>query len=386
MNVMTRCFRHVLLDRDGVLNIERSDGGYVLDWSQWQWEPGALDGLRAMHAAGVRISIVTNQSAVGRGLMTQAELEKIHTHMAADAEKAGARIDAVYACPHSPAAKCECRKPAPGLLQQAIADSGIPANQTIMVGDDLRDLESAWSAGIATCLVRTGKGTHTSGQASAAQVLVFEDLPRFAMALTSGRIPGARPLRDLAQRAFAEHQNAIERAAASLPAELETASRIMKASLDSGNKILACGNGGSAATAQHFVAELVGRFQHERRALAAIALTTDTSILSAVANDYGYARVFARQIEALARPGDVLLAISTSGNSPNVLDAAHAARQCGCKVIAMTGENGGALADHANAVLYAPSLRVARIQEIHDICIHILAEALEDSLTWPESA
>lgn len=386
MNVMNHRFRHVLLDRDGVLNIERDEGGYVLDWSHWRWQPGALDGLRAMHAAGMRISIVTNQSAVGRGLMTQAGLEKIHARVLADAKRAGACIDAIYACPHAPTEQCQCRKPAPGLLQQAIADSGIPASQTLMVGDDLRDLQSAWSAGIASCLVRTGKGACTSANANAKQVPVFEDLPEFALALTSGKIPLARPLRELAQRAFFEHRATVERAAISLPVELETASQILRAALDSGNKILACGNGGSAATAQHFVAELVGRFQRERRGLAAVSLTTDTSILSAIANDYGYARVFARQVEALARPGDVLLAISTSGNSANVVDAAIAARKGGCKVVAMTGERGGALVEHANAVLYAPSTCVARIQEIHDICIHVMAEALEDSLTWSEFA
>lgn len=386
MNVVNHSFRHVLLDRDGVLNVERSDGGYVLDWSQWCWLPGALDGLRAIRAAGLRISIITNQSAVGRGLMTRSDMDQIHTRMLADAEQAGAGIDAVYACPHAPSAHCECRKPAPGLLRQAINDAGIPANQTVMVGDDLRDLQSAWSAGIAACLVRTGKGARHSVETGATDVPVFDDLPGFAAALIAGDVAVAHPLHDLARRTFADHCAAMQRAAASLPVVIETAGRILSAALESGNKILVCGNGGSAATAQHFVAELVGRFQRERRALAAISLTTDTSILSAVANDYGYTRVFSRQVEALARPGDVLVAISTSGNSPNVIDAARCARASGCKVIAMTGENGGALAGCAHAVLNAPSTSTARVQEIHDVCIHVLADALEGALEWSKTA
>ena len=114
--------------------------------------------------------------------------------------------------------------------------------------------------------------------------------------------------------------------------------------LHGGRKVLACGNGGSAAHAQHLVAELVGRFCDERRALPAIALTADTAILTALGNDYGYERVFSRQVEALARPGDVLFAISTSGNSANVVLAAQTARTLGCTVVALTGEHGGRLA------------------------------------------
>lgn len=383
---MTPCISHVLLDRDGVLNIEPADGGYVLDWSQWRWQPEALAGLRALHDAGIRVSIVTNQSAVGRGLMTRTELDQIHRRMRAEAEQAGARIDAVYACPHAPAAHCDCRKPAPGLLQRAIDDAGIPAQRTLMVGDDLRDVQAARSAGVPACLLRTGKGAHAAARINALEVPVFDDLSEFAAAAIAGELPIKRPLLELTQGAFAEHSAAIERAAVSLPATIEMAVRIMTAALQADNKILVCGNGGSAATAQHFVAELVGRFRRERRALAAISLTTDTSILSAVANDYGYARVFSRQVEALANPGDVLVAISTSGNSANVVDAARLARQSGCKVVAMTGESGGSLAAHADAILRAPSQSVARIQEIHDVCIHVLAEALEAVSSRPEIA
>ncbi|MGA8278024.1 MAG: SIS domain-containing protein [Rhodanobacteraceae bacterium] len=190
----------------------------------------------------------------------------------------------------------------------------------------------------------------------------------------------------IVHRVFFEHGAVVDQAAVSLPLLLELVSGIVRTALAAGNKILACGNGGSAATAQHLVAELVGRFQRERRALAAIALTSDSAIVSAIANDYGYERVFARQVEALAGPGDVLIALSTSGNSPNVVEAARTARAMDCRVVALTGIDGGALAAHADTVLRAPSKVVARIQEIHDICIHVLAEAMEDDPTPAQRA
>ncbi|HEY2847010.1 MAG TPA: D-glycero-beta-D-manno-heptose 1-phosphate adenylyltransferase [Pyrinomonadaceae bacterium] len=147
-----------------------------------------------------------------------------------------------------------------------------------------------------------------------------------------------------------------------------------------GNKVLICGNGGSAADAQHLAAEFVGRYENERQALPAIALTTDTSALTALANDYDFERIFARQIEALASPGDCLIAISTSGTSPNVVAAVMKARERGCKVIGMTGSAGKKLAGLCDATLMVPSARTARIQEAHITVAHIWCQMIEESL------
>ena len=184
---------------------------------------------------------------------------------------------------------------------------------------------------------------------------------------------------------FSEHLSVAERAARELPPVIGQIVTAVHTCVRGGNQILACGNGGSAADAQHLVAELVGRFRDERRALAAVALTADTAILTAVGNDYGYERIFARQVEALARPGDLLFAISTSGNSPNVVQAAQTARRLGCTVVAFTGARGGELASHADVLLKAPSNTVARIQEVHTLCIHVLCESL-DALIRAEQA
>ena len=151
-----------------------------------------------------------------------------------------------------------------------------------------------------------------------------------------------------------------------------------KEALKSGNKVLFCGNGGSAADAQHLAAELIGRFQKERRSLASVALTTDTSILTAVANDYGYEEVFARQVEGLGRSGDVLIGISTSGNSANVVKAALKARDTGMHTIAFTGEGGGKLKDICDITFAVPSKVTARIQEMHIMVGHIICELVEE--------
>lgn len=169
---------------------------------------------------------------------------------------------------------------------------------------------------------------------------------------------------------------AIEMLAAPIAGAVET----MVASLVGNGKILACGNGGSAADAQHFAAELVGRFEMERHGLAAIALTTDTSIMTAVANDYGFKAIFERQVRALGQPGDVLLAISTSGNSPNVIEAIQAAQDNDLRVVALTGKGGGQIGEmlrDSDIHICVPSDRTARIQEVHLLTLHCLCDGID---------
>ncbi|HET7220078.1 MAG TPA: SIS domain-containing protein [Vicinamibacterales bacterium] len=151
----------------------------------------------------------------------------------------------------------------------------------------------------------------------------------------------------------------------------------MASALTSGKKVLAFGNGGSAADAQHLTSELVGRFQKERAGYAAVALTADTSLLTSLANDYGFERVFARQIEALAQPGDVAFAISTSGTSANIVSALHAARAGGLRTIALTGRDGGEAGRIAEIHVNVPDDCTARVQEVHITLIHAMCELIE---------
>ena len=158
---------------------------------------------------------------------------------------------------------------------------------------------------------------------------------------------------------------------------------LMFAALVSDGKVLACGNGGSAADAQHFAAELVGRFEMERMGLAGIALTTDTSALTAIANDYDFNRVFSKQVEALGRSGDVLLAISTSGNSANIIAAIEAAHERDMRVVALTGKDGGQIAhilQDQDILLNVAHQRTARIQEIHILLIHAICDGIDQLL------
>ena len=169
---------------------------------------------------------------------------------------------------------------------------------------------------------------------------------------------------------------------ATLEAPLQQAAEQMVQCLENGGKILACGNGGSAADAQHFAAELVNRFEINRPGLAAVALTHDASVITSIANDFSFDDVFSRQVEALGRPGDMLLAISTSGHSANVIQAVQAAHACGMQSIALTGGDGGALGQCAQLTthLNIPHASTARIQEMHITCLHILCSIVDATL------
>jgi D-sedoheptulose 7-phosphate isomerase len=180
----------------------------------------------------------------------------------------------------------------------------------------------------------------------------------------------------LLSAAIAAHERALRQD----PAPVIAAAAAIAAAAKRGGTVLVFGNGGSAADAQHLAAELVGRLERERKAIAAIALSTDTSILTAVANDFGFERVFARQIDALGRRGDVALAISTSGDSANVLAGVEAARAAGLTVIALTGRDGGALGRAADIHVNVPEPDTARAQEVHRTLLHVLCELVERSL------
>jgi D-sedoheptulose 7-phosphate isomerase len=190
-------------------------------------------------------------------------------------------------------------------------------------------------------------------------------------------------LRKRASQHFLDSIAVKQEAEKVLPESLVLGVVAMVECLRAGGKIMACGNGGSAADAQHFAAELIGRFERERQELAAIALTTDTSILTAVGNDYSYDEVFSKQVRGLGKKGDILIGISTSGNSKNVVKAIEVAKKMGIKIIALTGNGGGKIAsllDADDIHLCAPSTRTARIQETHLVVLHGLCDGVDHLL------
>lgn len=194
------------------------------------------------------------------------------------------------------------------------------------------------------------------------------------------------------QRILAHFQESAElkmKSATLLAQPISQAIELMFNALSNGNKILACGNGGSAGDAQHFAAELVGRFERERFPLPAIALTTDTSIITAVGNDYSFNEIFSKQVQAFGQAGDILLAISTSGNSGNVVAAVEAALEREMRIVALTGKDGGKLAQmltDADVHINVPHSRTARIQEVHLVAIHSICDGLDVALFGEEDA
>jgi D-sedoheptulose 7-phosphate isomerase len=194
------------------------------------------------------------------------------------------------------------------------------------------------------------------------------------------------------QRILAHFQESADlklKAAPLLAQPISNAIELMFNALSNGNKILACGNGGSAGDAQHFAAELVGRFERERFPLPAISLTTDTSIITAVGNDYSFNEIFSKQVQAFGQAGDVLLAISTSGNSGNVVTAVEAALEREMRVVALTGKDGGKLGrllTEADVHINVPHSRTARIQEVHLVAIHSICDGIDVALFGEEDA
>ena len=180
---------------------------------------------------------------------------------------------------------------------------------------------------------------------------------------------------------FLAHQETIKKVIETMQEPLLEASKIAVETLRNGNKILLCGNGGSAADAQHIAAELTGRYKSERRGLPGIALTTDTSALTAIGNDYGYDRVFDRQVEALANKGDLIIGISTSGNSKNIVSALKLGRELGCKTLGLSGRDGGAMNEVCDVNLIVPSSDTPRIQEMHILFGHTICQIVDNELS-----
>ena len=178
---------------------------------------------------------------------------------------------------------------------------------------------------------------------------------------------------------FQTHLETITKVIQTMQEDLVVASKMAIDTLKSGNKILLFGNGGSAADAQHIAAELTGRYKSERKGLAGIALTTDTSALTAIGNDYGYDRVFDRQVESLARKGDLLIGISTSGNSKNVINALKLGREIGCHTLGFSGRNGGNMNDVCDLNLVVPSDNTPRIQEMHILFGHTICQCIDEA-------
>ncbi|MGC4092285.1 MAG: SIS domain-containing protein [Polyangiaceae bacterium] len=346
------------LDIDGVI----TDGSVTLG-AQGETKGIAfrdLDAIAAARRAGLRIALVTGEKSP--------LVDAIAARVNADFVVAGAKDKRV------------------GIIQ--VCDRlAVDAKRICFVGDADRDALAFPSVGLSfapadasprarakASRVLSAKG----GQGAVAEVVELLLAARSAQADTGGI---EKRLRRIVEDSIAAHHKLLEE---SLP-NLAEVCGLLTETLRAGGKIMFCGNGGSAADAQHIAAELVGRFAIERDAFAAIALTTDTSILTAVGNDWDFRDVFARQVRALARPGDLVVGISTSGRSPNVVRALEAAREKGARTLAFVGRNGGPIAKAADVSFKAPATATARVQELHILAWHGICEIVEASLAAPET-
>ena len=377
----------VFLDRDGTLIADR---GYLSDPASISLLPGAAEGLRRLAAGGARLVVLTNQSGVARGLMTGLQLEAVHAELRRLLRTEGIELAGIYVCPHGPDDGCGCRKPAPGLAHRAAEQLGLDLSDCLVVGDRAADLGLARALGVPGVLVLTGAGRRTLGENGEAPSLVVQDLSDLArcyinphQAASSG---SESPMIDpetaeaAIRRHLAESAAVLARTATECTPDIIHTAREIATALARGGKLLLCGNGGSAADCQHLAAEFVNVLSRDRprRALAAIALTTDTSLLTAVANDVGSDQVFSRQIEGLGNAGDVLLAISTSGRSPNIIRALAQARARGLITALLTGPDSRDLPP-SDCCIRIPGGNPQQTQEAHLAVGHLLCWLVEES-------
>ena len=363
------------VDRDGTIIVHRH---HLTDPDDVALLPGASAALRQLRALGLGIIVITNQSVVGRGLIDEAGLGRVHARMLSLLRAEGVEVDDIYHCPHRPEEQCSCRKPGRALVDLAASEWHGDPRLSFVIGDNRSDVELGQAVGATTVLVRTGHGAEISRDGEVRADHVVDDLSAAVPVIR--RVLDRRHSRTVLAGAAATIAETAERCADSITG----AGEMIAEAFSAGNKVLLCGNGGSAADCQHVAAEFVSRLRRDfdRPALPAIALTTDTSFITAFANDCGFDGIFARQVEALGRPGDVLVAISTSGGSRNVLAAVEEARKKGMRVVALTG-TGGTLAAVADVAIQIPSQDTQHIQEAHLAVEHVVCDLVERHL-YPE--
>lgn len=343
--------RLLALDIDGVL----TDGRTTLSASGEEVKQlyfHDLDGITALTRRGMPVVLVTGET--------------------------GALVEAIAHRLNLPV--LEGRKDKFAAMQQLAADYHLSLGEICYVGDSDRDAPALRAVGLGLAPANASP----AAKAAAHRVLsrmggygtVAEAIALVEQLQANGSSSFQPNFQRIVQESMAAHQCLLDE---SLPVLDEVAQAFVHA-LRRGNKIMLFGNGGSAADAQHVAGELIGRFLKERNPLPAIALTTDTSILTAVANDWDFQDIFARQVRALARPGDVAVGISTSGKSPNVLKALADARTCGATTIGFTGADGAAMRAAADICFCAPAHLTPRIQELHLLAWHAICEVVEDSL------
>jgi histidinol-phosphate phosphatase family protein len=386
---MTR--RGVLLDRDGTIIV---DSGYVGSVDDVVFLEGAIEAIARLNAANIPVAVVTNQAGVARGLYELEDVALVHKHMAAEMAQLGAHVDAWFFCPYHPdgtvpafARRSTDRKPGPGMALAAADALDIDLSLSWVVGDRDSDLGMARAVGARPLLVTSRVGgaghdvTSVPSLSAAVEVILAEyAAPTPVPALTALTSFPCRRYDDAATfaRGYADE---LARAVASVDAtRFDAAARILNAAYDRGAAVFSCGNGGSASIANHFQCDHVKGVRVGTGLLTRVqSLSSNVEILSAIANDNGYENVFDFQLQSQARPGDVLVAVSSSGRSPNILRALEWCAANGVETVAFTGFTGGPARELATVSIHVDSFNYGVIEDSHQACMHLLAQYVRQS-------
>ena len=366
--------KFILLDRDGTLIEEKN---YLHDPNDVKILPGVVEGLKMLAAEGYKFIVLTNQSGIGRGYFDDQDMYSVNTKISSLLSNQGVEILRFYHCPHAPEEECACRKPKPGMVYNACSELGFFIdNIYCVIGDKKSDMDLAENIGVRSILVLTGYGRSCFKNGVCASYIA-DDLEDAAKFILNDERNFDMPNKNIFFDNIAEHKDLLEKLDR-IHVPICKAAQLIADRLRSGKRIFLCGNGGSAADAQHMAAELSGRFLRERQALDAIALSCNSSAITAIGNDFSFEDIFARQIEAHGRNGDVLIAISTSGNSINITKAVVKAKEMGLATIGLTGESGGEIGKITDLLIDVPTSSTPRIQEMHILIEHTVCQMIEN--------
>jgi histidinol-phosphate phosphatase family protein len=382
----------VLLDRDGTII---DDLDYVGSVDRVRLIDGAAEAIAALNTAGLPVAVATNQSGVARGYYGTADVHAVHAHLDELLAAHGARIDAWLFCPYHPdgtvneyARWSSDRKPEPGMAVAASRRLGIDLTQSWVVGDSDCDVDLAHRIGATP--IRIGEDADPSVlQVPDLTTAVSHILEQHAEQARQQQTPAAFPLVQYDSAAsFADHYaTELSHALATVDvAAFDRASKVLGDAYDRDAAVFACGNGGSASIANHLHCDHVKGVRVGTGLRTRVSsLSTNVEILSAIANDIGYDSVFQYQLESMARPGDVLVAVSSSGRSPNIVRALAWAESHGMQTIAMTGFSGGDARAMAGVSIHVDAHNYGIVEDAHQVCMHLLAQYVRQSRMVPDA-
>lgn len=379
----------VLLDRDGTIIV---DHGYVGSVDRIEFIPGSVEAIAALNRVGIPVAVVSNQAGVARGYYGLDDVEIVHKHITAELARHGARVDLWLFCPYHPngtvaafARASSDRKPAPGMALAAAQALNLDLAASWVVGDDAVDIGLAKAVG-ATALHVGPPGTAKPGVASFPNLAAAVEfiLARVGPGETC---PQSEPPRfpahgfDRANSYGSGYMEELARAFHTVDlAQLEQAAQVLLDAYLDDRAVFACGNGGSASIANHLQCDHVKGVRNGTGLTTRVfSLSTNMELLSAIANDLGYDSVFEFQLQSQARPGDVLVAVSSSGRSANIVRAIDWANENGMQTIALTGFNGGPARRRAAASIHVESANYGIIEDTHQACMHLLAQYIRQS-------